>query len=369
MPQPTPNLGDVAGRAASVLEAGLPGIDARSQNAPAAVYARMSEVAAWDLYFYLSYLALEMMPDTAQDLLDRHAATWGITRVGASAAIGNALAQAGAAAVTVPQYTLLVAPGGAQFQTTAAVTIPAGTSGSVPVASMATGSSQSQAAGTLLTPVAVISGLNPQTMTVDNNGLVGEDAEIDGALRARLLARIRQRPAGGAWGDYIEWCKEALSGVQYVGVLPAGAGQGTVTIYIAMSENGTPVAATPAQVATVQSYIGSFNADPGVRPVTANVTVMAATLTAVNVSLQVRPNTAATQAAAQQALALAFAQDATVGGSIQASGTTGGTIYVSRLDDAVASSDGEYSHERLAPAADVVVATGQLPVLGAVTFS
>ena len=369
MAQPIPNLGDVADRAASVLEAGLPGIDARSQNAPAAVIARMVEVGAWDLYFFLAYLAAEMMPDTAVDFLARHAAIWGITQVQASPAIGNATATAGAADVTVPQGTLLTAPSGAQFETTAAVTINAGTYGAVPVASVADGAAQSQASGTVLTPVSLIPGLNPQTLTVDSNGLVGEDAESTASLRARLLARIRQRPAGGAWADYLEWCKEALAGVGYVGVVPTGAGQGTVTVYIAMSANGVPAAATPAQVATVQSYIGAFNTDPGVRPVTANVTVAAATLTAVNVSLKLNPNTAETQAAASQALALAFAQDATIGGSTQASGVVGGTIYVSRLDDAVASSDGEYSHERLAPTADVTVGTGQLPVLGTVTFS
>lgn len=370
MPQPIPNLGDIAARAASVLEAGLPGIDARSQDAPAAVIARMVELGAWDLYFFLAYLAAEMMPDTAVDYLARHAAIWGITQVPASAAIGNATAQASSAgAVTIPQYTLLVTSGGVAFQTTEAVTVPAGASASVPLASMTLGAAQSQPAGTVLTPVSLIAGLNPQTLTVDSSGLVGEDAESTASLRARLLARIRQRPAGGSWADYVEWCKEALAGVGYVGVVPTGAGQGTVMVYIAMSVAGAPVAATPSQVATVQAYIGSFNADPGVRPVTANVTVAAATLVPVAVSLKLNPNTAQTQAAASQALALAFAQDATVGGSTQASGVLGGTIYVSRLDDAVASSDGEYSHERLAPAADVTVGTGQLPVLGAVTFS
>lgn len=377
MPIPMPNQGDATNRAAGVLEGALPGIDARSQNAPAAVIARMIEAGSWDLYFALAYLGVEMMPDTAVDTLAEHAAIWGITQVQATPAIGNALVTGNVTGSVIPIGTQATAPGGAVFQTTATATTQGGVGVSVPVASVVAGSAQSQAAGTVLTLVSPLPGLASQTLTLDSNGAVGEDAESTEAMRARLLARIRQPPSGGAWADYVQWVKQALPGVGYVGVLPAGTSgtppvaQGAVSIFFAMSglNGGPPTAPTPAQVTAVQDYIGVFGGYAGVRPVTANVTVYAATLTPVNVSLQVRPNTVAIQTAAQQALALAFAQDATIGGSMQANGGVGGTIYVSRLDDAVSSSDGEYDHERLAPSADVTVGVGQLPVLGTVTFS
>jgi uncharacterized phage protein gp47/JayE len=95
-----------------------------------------------------------------------------------------------------------------------------------------------------------------------------------------------------------------------------------------------------------------------VRPVTARAVVSAATLVPVPVTLSLNPNTALTQQAATAALQLFFAQGQKIGG----------TLYVSRLDNAVSNSDGEYSHERTAPAADVTCLPSQLLTLGTVTF-
>jgi uncharacterized phage protein gp47/JayE len=150
--------------------------------------------------------------------------------------------------------------------------------------------------------------------------------------------------------DYTAWAEAALSGVAYVQTVPNNTGLGTVGVWFAMAG---PAAPTTAEVSAVQAYIDT------VRPVTAAVTVMAATLVPVNVTLHLNPDTPAIRAAATAALQLSFAQDAAIGG----------TVYVSRLDNAISSSDGEYSHERSLPAADVAMSNGQLPVLGTVTFT
>ena len=186
--------------------------------------------------------------------------------------------------------------------------------------------------------------------TLDGSGLVG-GADLEGleAWRTRILARIRAPAMGGAAGDYVTWAKAALNGVAYVQVVPNAGGLGTVAVWIA--KQGPAVASGP-EVAAVQAAINV------VRPVTASVTVLAATLVPVNVTLHLNPDTGPIRAAATAALALAFAVDATIGGA----------VFVSRLDNSVSSSDGEYSHIRSAPAADVAMSAGQLPILGTVTF-
>ena len=131
---------------------------------------------------------------------------------------------------------------------------------------------------------------------------------------------------------------------------PAACGGGVVSVVIAMTGL---VAPDTTQLAQVQAYINAR------RPVTAMPTVYACTLNPVNVTLHLNPDTPTIRAAATAALALSFEQDAAIGG----------TNYLSRLNNAVSSSDGEYSHEMIAPTADVVAPTlFALNVLGAVTF-
>lgn len=50
------------------------------------------------------------------------------------------------------------------------------------------------------------------TGTVASIARVGEDAELDAALRTRLLERRRERPASGNRADWREWCR-AVAGV------------------------------------------------------------------------------------------------------------------------------------------------------------
>jgi uncharacterized phage protein gp47/JayE len=165
--------------------------------------------------------------------------------------------------------------------------------------------------------------------------------------------------------DYARWALSA--GASCVSVVPQAVGAGSVGIYIAAAG---PAAASSQLITSVQNYLGVYNAAPnGVRPVTARAVVAALTLVPVNVTLALNPNTATAQAAAMQALQLFFQQ---LAASVTAQALTGGsggvTCYVSRLDNAVANGDGEYSHERILPAADVTCTGTQLLTLGTVTF-
>lgn len=95
------------------------------------------------------------------------------------------------------------------------------------------------------------------------------------------------------------------------------------------------------------------------KPVTADVTVFAPTAVAVNVSLTLSVDTAATRAAVTAALAAFFIAEA----------EPGGTLRISRMSAAISAAAGEVWHTLVAPAADVVRSAGEISTLGTVTFA
>jgi uncharacterized phage protein gp47/JayE len=381
MPWPIPAPGDISNRAAAVYEQAFPpdpandepGIDARSPNTVATTNTRITEMAMQDLYFFQGDQALELMPDTAQTNLPRHASIWGVPRVQAASATGNVVV-AGTNGDAVPTdliFTLAGSTTNYVATNTSDITIAGGTA-SIPVAASLAGTAGNLAAGTVLTLSSPVEGLTSLTGTVDSNGITGGlDLETPDSWRANILAKIRYEPAGGDFDDYVQWAQEALPGVA-LAACPAGAcGGGVVSVVVMMgvySPSPTPGAPqvltgfappTSGQLAVIQSYIGVFGQPGGKRPVTANVTVYAGTLNPVNVTLHLNPDTPTIRAAASAALALSFLQDAALGG----------TTYLSRLNNAVSSSDGETSHEMSVPAADVAAPSlFALNTLGTVSF-
>ncbi|MHB1305384.1 MAG: baseplate J/gp47 family protein [Acidiphilium sp.] len=350
MTWPVPAPGVIAARGAALFEQAIPGIDARSDNTVATTLTRVAEMGATDLYFQQAYYAQQLMVDTATDWLPVHGAMWGVPQVQPSAAGGNVLVT-GTPGATIPAGVEFGAASQAIYTSTAAVVLSSAGAGSLPVSANVAGSSGNLGAGATLTAVSPVADLAPQTGVVDANGITGGlDIESLDSWRARILQKIRTEPSGGNYDDYVEWAMQAIPGVAYAACPPGACGGGVVSVVFAMAG---PTAPTAEEVAAVQAYIETL------RPVTASVTVYGATLNPVPVSLQVRPNTVDVEAAAQQALALFFAL-----------GTIGGTTYASALDAALATTDGETYHERLAPAADVPAPSlFAINTLGAVTFS
>lgn len=352
MPWPTPSPGDIAARAAAIYEQELPGIDARNPNTVATTNTRITEMAMQDLYYYQGDVALELMPDTAVANLPRHAAIWGVPRVQPSVASGNVVINFLAAGTVPAGISFGVSGSSITYTSTAAVTASAPGAVSVPVVASVAGAAGNLAPASTLTLTSPVANVSPLTGAVDANGITGgADLQSLAAWRAAIIAKIQSEPAGGDYADYVQWAYAALPNVALAACPPGACGGGVVSVVIAMTGLVPP---TTAQLAAVQAYINAQ------RPVTANVTVYAVALNPVNISLHVSPNTVAVQAAASAALALSFAQDAAIGG----------TTYVTRLDAAISSSDGEIYHELASPAADVPAPTlFSLNVLGSVSFT
>ena len=353
MPWPIPQPADIASRAAALYQAaivspdGTPA-DASSPNTVLGATTRIVGMSAFGLYLYQSYLANELWPDTAQDNLDRIAGVWGLTRLPAASATGN-VSVTGTANALLPAGIVLADASGNAYTTTAGATLAGGTA-TLPVTANTPGAAGNLATGTVLTVVSALANLFPQTATVLSPGFSGGDpAETNAALQARVLQRIRQRGRGGSVADYEQWAEAASAAVAYTQIVPDWAGPGSVGVFLA---GAGPAALTSAEVGTVNTALQTQ------RPVTAKVYTNAATVQPLNATIHLNPDTTGNRAAATAAFAAWIAADAAIGG----------TLYMSRLDAALASADGEFSYERSVPAADVVYATGEIAGVGTLSF-
>jgi uncharacterized phage protein gp47/JayE len=342
-----PDPDALASRAAGVFEEKFEGADARSENSMLAAISRVNGMSVYDAYLYQARLAQELMVDTSTDWLPRHGTQWGVPQVQATPAQG-VVSFAGADTTPVPGGTTLTSAGGIAYTVNTAVTLSGGAVALV-TASVA-GTAGNLPAGAVLTLASPISGLSPQSATVAAGGLAGgTDIETQDSWKARILQRIRNPPMGGAAADYPTWVGQISPGA-IVAVKPNWVGNGTVGLVVAMPG---PVVPSAPQLAAIAAYIQT------VRPVTGQLVMVPAILRPVDISLHLSPDTVAIRAATLSALALFFSQDAAIGG----------TIFTTRLDNAISNASGEYSHERALPSADVVAGATEIPVLGTVTFT
>jgi uncharacterized phage protein gp47/JayE len=350
MPFARPSLVDLMARAASDIEAGLPGADARLRRSNLAVIGRMHAGAVHGVYGYLEWLARQLMVDTAETVfLDRYAGIWGVLRVPASFAAGL-VDVTGTNGVTVPAGTQLQRSDGVGYTTTADAVIAAGAA-QVPVAALVAGVAGNADVATRMAFVAPVSGVNSLALVAAGGLTQGAERESDEALRGRVLARIQQPPMGGAKSDYEAWALE-VAGVTRAWVYPLENGPGTVVVRF-VRDNDASLIPDAAEVEAVQDYIDDL------RPVCAQVTVEAPTAAPLNMTIQLTPNT----------LAVRNAVTAELTDVLQREAMPGGTILLSHLREAISVAAGEVNNVLVSPSADVDHDPGEMPVIGTITWS
>jgi uncharacterized phage protein gp47/JayE len=349
MPFSRPDLATLINRAEADIETRLPGADARLRRSNLNVLARVHSGAAHGLYGYLEWVARQVIIDTADgDMLERHASIWGVARKAASPAVGN-VTVTGTNGAIVPADSTLARSDGAQYTTDAEATISGGTA-TIAVTAVDGGQAGNASAASLLSFDTPIDGVSA-TATVAVGGLTGgADIEADEDLRARLLARIQQPPHGGASYDYVAWALE-VPGVTRAWVYPAELGLGTVTVRFVRDDDASPIP-DAGEVTSVQDYIDS------VRPVTADVTVVAPIAVPLNFTIDLTPDTAAIRAAVEAELRDLLLREA----------EPGATILLSHIREAVSLASGENDHILTVPAANVTHAVGEMATFGTITW-
>lgn len=314
------------------------------------LYALAAQV--YGLYEEAAWTRRQCFPQTASgEFLEHHAQLRGLERRGAVCAVGTLrffLQEALPQTVTVPKGTVCMSAGLAEFITTQAGTLAAGSlSVDVPAQAVEPGPGGNAAPGTVrtiaLAPVGLAGCSNPTAFAG------GAAEESDEALRARVLESYRH-PSSGTNAAYYAMAAMEVDGVAAVSVMPKHRGLGTVDVVIAQA-GGKP---SEALVDQVQAVLEEK------REVAVSVLVRAPETVAVNVVVAVKP-----QAGLRAAPVLQRVRE-TVSAWFDGS-RLGRDVLSAQLRQVIFQVEGVANYRLGAPVNDVTVGKDQLPVLGSLT--
>ncbi|MDQ0670200.1 baseplate J/gp47 family protein [Pseudomonas sp. W2I6] len=344
MPFETPSLPVLIKRTQSDLAS-----DSLRQS-DAQVLARTLSGAAFGLYGYLDWIAEQILPDTADEsTLERIAALrLNQARKAAVAASGTVSFTAAAGAV-LDVDTVLQSSDGRSFKVTAAGTTHTGLN-TATVQAIDAGTLGNADAGLSLIAVQPLQGIG-STFTVLAPGLTGGVArETLESLRARVIRSYRVIPQGGSAQDYETWSLE-VPGITRAWCRGNYLGPGTVGVFVMRDDDPQPIP-NAAQLAQVQAHIEPL------RPVTADVYVLAPVMKPVVYQLRLTPDTSAVRAAVEAQLRDLHNREAGLGDS----------LLLTHIAEAISTATGETDHTLTSPLADVTAATNQLLVFGGITW-
>lgn len=350
MPFDRPTPTELLARIQAEFDSIIPASDARLRQSVEGVMARVLTMTSHELLSYLNWVSAQILPDTAEsEFLDRHGSLWGIPRKAATAASGI-IQLTGTIGVVVPSGTILRRSDEVDYKTTTEIVF-SGATALVNVLADKTGANGNAASLTKINLGSPIAGVQTAGV-VQSGGLSGgTDVETDAAYRGRIIERIRQPPQGGADFDYIRWAKE-VAGVTRAWCYPNQLGIGTVVLMFVMDDKVGSIIPSGGEVTSVQSHVDQM------RPVTAEVTVGAPTPVALNFEIHITPSTAAIKTAI----------DAELKDLIRRESIPGGTLYLSRIREAISVAEGEFDHVLVTPTTNVVRSFGEITVLGTITW-
>lgn len=320
------------------------------RRADAEVYSRAVAAAVNTLYGYLDYLARNILPDEANELwLYRHGNLKKCPRKPAAAASGWARWDGVEDDLSIDEGVELQRDDQVTFITTAAATSAGGTL-RVPVECETAGADGNTDDGIALSLVSPVTGLSSRAVA---DSIVG-GANIEGVeqWRARIIDRWYYVPQSGADEDYVIWA-ESVPGISRAWAFRNWAGLGTVGVMCATDDDTNPVP-SDAELQAVYDYIAPRSPVAG-----SALHVFGPALHTIDFRIVVNPDTDEVRAAVMSEVKAELKRD----------GEPGGTISISRLNEAISEASGEYSHEMLSPVNDIQLADNELPVAGEFTWS
>ena len=333
-------------------------------------------------YAYLDYIARQSTPFTSTDeWLAGWMALKQIYRKAATAARSPAATVTGTPGKTLSKGAVLNRDDGYQYTTDSAITI--NTAGSATVAVTAVlpditddvtggGASGNADAGTILTLDANAPGID-SSVTLIEPATGGANIESEEDFRLRDLLAYQNPPQGGSDTDYKSWAL-SVSGITRAWIRRRGMGPGTVVIYIMCdgddkTNHGFPVGTDG--VSQLEEW-GAVKAtgDQGrvadymypLAPVTSLNYVCSPIRREVNFDIAgIQSADSTVVQAIKDAINDLFFDEGNPDGT--------GKIYLSDLNRVISSVSGTTGYSLEQPAANIVLAIGELPVLGEVIFS
>lgn len=306
------------------------------------------------LHVAIARVARDKVPTTAQpSVMRRWAAFFGIIPKSAAYNVGTAAFPAGTG-TSIPAGTTLRLRNGAAFVTDATASV---SGGSITVSFTATtpGVAGAAAAGTEIFLGAPIANVSTRGV-VDSGGISGgTDGESSPSVLSRLLARLQSAPKGGTRADWVAWA-QATPGVSVTSVWPLPNTLGPSSMRVLFAVDATDPIPTGGQVTAVDTYIKTK------APIDLlTVAAEAPQAQPLNPSIQIAPYpSAAVQAAIETSLRELLLTDA----------EPGGTILLSRINEAISQATGETDHVLVSPVANVAASSAyHLVTLGTPTFA
>jgi uncharacterized phage protein gp47/JayE len=306
---------------------------------------------------YIDWLALQLLPDTAeQEWLDRHGQIWLLNsdaskgRKGATFAEGS-IELTGTFQTVVPAGTKFAGGNAIEYETLEEVILGADAT-PVAVRALDGGAAGNLADGESVSAAIPIVGLDTTATVVELTG--GSDAENDPDLRMRVLKRIQEPPMGGCKTDYELWAL-AVPGVTRAWCAPNEMGIGTVTIRfmcddVRWQDNGLP---NDDDIRAVTDYLDR------VRPVAVkDIFIVAPIAFPVDVTIaNLDIDNAAVRQRIQSALLTMFDEKA----------KPGQTIFKSWVGESISIATGEDHHDLTFENA-IMPTLGHLPILGSIDY-
>lgn len=352
---PRPTYSEILTRVQSDIDSRLEGVDSRLRRSVLNTIAYVVAGVTHGLYGFISYLALQIFPDTAEiEYLNRWGVIWGVERLQAIQATGN-VTFTGTNGTVIPLGTELQRSDLTLFTTDAAVTIASGTA-TVKVSANDPGILSNTAVSSTLTFVSPIAGVNSEALVATGGLIGGLDIEDDDSYLERILLRIQQPPQGGSAQDYALWAKE-VPGVTNVWVYPLEDGPGTVIVRIMAYDSFADGIPDSTLITDTQNHIDLK------KPVTATVSVEAPTGVDLDFTIHLILNPGFVEADVKDDV------EAALKDMLRRDASPGGTIYRNRIIEEIGLVPGVFSSVLTAPAANVTVAANEISIMGDITWT
>ena len=364
-----PTLGDLVERTRRAFRSNLPGSDAWLWPNNINPTAKVIAGATHEVFGFADYIAKQKFAITADsEHLDLHGEELGLARRPAAPAHGF-ITVAPVDGASIAAGALFERLDGLQYRAQAGIVIAGSAPVDVAVIATTDGVAGHALPGTSLAAIAGIVG--DVQVEVAAGGIVGgADIEDDEAFRERILFRKRYPPHGGSASDYVMWTS-SLSGVTRVFVERLWAGPGTVRVFPLFDDLHLHGIAPygGADILRVRDYLET------VRPAGAIVTISSPEAKPIDITIdELVPDTPDQREAVLAELRAMFLRRSRVAGQDEmhlalpflAHETSFSRSWIWQ---AIANATGEDRHIVVAPAADVVLAAGEMATLGDVTFT
>jgi len=359
VPFARPSLSDLITRIGGDLRGRLSIVGPLLRRAMVDVLSAVWAGGVHELYGKLDFDAKQLFAATAErEQLLRISSMYGITPNAATFAVGNVTAT-GTNGSPIATGTILRLDSVTSYRVTTGQTIASGTA-TLPVAAVLAGAAGNVPATTALTFETPPNGVNSAAVVATGGLTLGDDGDDGDAgterVRARLLLRLQEPPAGGRGPDYIA-AALSVAGVTRAWVFGLELGLGTVVVRFVRDGDSGSIFPDSGEVANVQAAIDAM------RPITAAVTAVAPTSLAVAFAIHIVPDTTDTRTAVAAELVDLFARVAQPG-----DGAVAGTVLLSQINTAIGVAAGVTDFTLTVPSANVVPALGQLPTIGTITW-